>query len=125
MIQKKHKILVVDDSDNNLFLLEEVLIDYNYEVYIAKGGLEAVEVMRNEKPDLILLDIMMPDYSGYNVMEYMQQNKIDIDVIVISARTSKEDIAKAHELGAKVFIRKPVIITHVLEKIEEVLSLKP
>ena len=124
MVLKKHKILVVDDSDNNLFLLEEILLDYNYEVFTAKGGKEAVEIIRNEEPDLILLDIMMPDYSGYNVMEYMQSNKIDTHVIVISARTSKEDIAKAHKLGAKVFIRKPLIITHVLDKIEEVLNLK-
>ncbi|MDD2563698.1 MAG: response regulator [Salinivirgaceae bacterium] len=124
MDSKKYKILVVDDSDNNLFLLEEILLDFNYEVFTANGGLEAVEVIRKEEPDLILLDIMMPDYSGYNVMEYMQENKIDTHVIVISARTSKEDIAKAYELGAKFFIRKPLIITYVLDKIAEVLNIE-
>lgn len=122
MSSREINILVVDDSDNNLFLLEEVLLDFDYKVYTALGGLEAVEIIDKEKIDLILLDIMMPDYSGYNVLEYMQSKNIEIPVIVISARTGKEDIEKAHTLGAKVFIRKPVIITHVLEKIEELLN---
>jgi CheY-like chemotaxis protein len=122
MITKKNKILVVDDSDNNLYLLEEVLQEYDYSVITARGGKEAVDQITNEFPDLILLDIMMPDYSGYDVLEYLTGINNQIPVIVISARTATEDIEKAYALGAKFFIRKPVIITHVLEKIEEVLN---
>ncbi|HON18126.1 MAG TPA: response regulator [Salinivirgaceae bacterium] len=117
------KILVVDDSENNLFLLEEVLQEYNYTVIKARNGKEALVQIKNHRPDLILLDIMMSELSGYDVLEELKKNQETIPVIVISARSSAEDVEKAFALGAKLFIKKPVIITHILAKIDEVLML--
>ncbi len=123
MLTKKNKILVVDDSENNLFLLEEILCESNYNVITARGGKEAIEKISDSLPDLILLDIMMPDFSGYDVMNYLQTKNIQTPVIVISARASDVEIKKAYSLGAKHFIRKPVILSNVLKTVENTLTM--
>ncbi len=120
-MSERPKILVVDDSESNLFLLEEVLKEFNYRVAKAKSGKEALEKIYQERPDLVLLDIMMPETSGFHVLEHLKQSNNKIPIIILSARSSEQDMQKAFSLGARLFIKKPVIITNILAKIEEIL----
>ena len=116
------KILIVDDSFNNLILLEDLLSEMSYEVTVAHDGLEAMEKIKQVIPDLILLDIMMPKMGGFELMEQINHEQLDIPVIFITAKNSEEERKKASELGAADFIVKPVIISDVLEKVEKVID---
>ncbi len=114
------KILIVDDSFNNLILLEDLLSEMNYEVTLAHDGVEAMERILHIAPDLILLDIMMPKMGGFELMETIQEKQLNIPVIFITAKNSEEERKKASDLGAADFIVKPVIINDVLDKIKKV-----
>ena len=114
------KILIVDDSFNNLILLEDLLSEMSYEITVAHDGVEAMEKILHFAPDLILLDIMMPKMGGFELMETIQEKQLNIPVIFITAKNSEEERKKASELGAADFIVKPVIINDVLDKIKKV-----
>ena len=116
------KILIVDDSFNNLILLEDLLTEMDYAVTVAHDGVEAMSKIEEMSPDLILLDIMMPRKGGFELLEEMNELKLHIPVIFITARSSEEERTRALELGACDFIAKPVIISEILEKVQNVLA---
>jgi CheY-like chemotaxis protein len=115
-------ILIVDDSFNNLILLEDLLTEMNYEVILAHNGIEAIEKIHESNPDLILLDVMMPKMGGFEMMEKMNELNMDIPVIVITAKNTDEERQKAINLGAVEFIVKPVNISEILDTVEKALS---
>ena len=102
------KILIVEDEEIIYSLLEKKLAREGYEVSIAKDGAEGLEKMKEVKPDLILLDIIMPKKGGFEVMEEMQKEEglKDIPVIVISNSGQPVELDKAKELGARDWIIK-------------------
>ncbi len=102
------KILIVEDEEIIYSLLEKKLTGEGYEVSIAKDGVEGLEKMKEVKPDLILLDIIMPKKGGFEVMEEMQKEEglKDIPVIVISNSGQPVELDKAKELGARDWIIK-------------------
>lgn len=103
-------ILVVDDVVSNVDVLVGILKD-NYRVKVALNGQDALKVANgNDRPDLILLDIMMPDMDGYQVISALKQNPetADIPVIFVSAKNEVAHEAKGFELGAVDYITKPV-----------------
>ncbi|MEA3316391.1 MAG: response regulator [Bacteroidota bacterium] len=114
------KILVVDDSTVNNILLQEFLEHYNHEVHTALDGREALDIMQDDKPDLILLDIMMPGISGFDVLEYMKQNNILIPTIVISAYHKSDKHRLAIELGALDYIKKPIDFDYLINLINKI-----
>lgn len=116
------RILIVDDSFNNLVLLEDLLKELDYDVTLAHDGLEALEKINKNRPDLILLDIMMPKMDGFELMEKLNVAQLRIPVIFITAKNSEEERKRAMELGAADFIIKPVIINEVLERIEKIIA---
>ncbi len=116
------KILIVDDSFNNLILLEDLLTEMDYNVTVAHDGLEAINMLKEYDPDLVLLDIMMPKMGGFELMEKMNQAQMNVPVIIITAKNSDEERKKAFMLGAADFIAKPVIISEVLDKVKNALS---
>ncbi len=120
MEEKNKKILIIDDSAVNNVLLENVLEDQNYEVIIAFNGNDAFKAIDKNIPDLILLDIMMPDMDGYKILEELKskENTKQIPVIMVSAKSDSLDIDKAMELGAVDYIIKPINIKTILEKIQ-------
>ncbi len=105
----KGKILIVDDEPFNLDYLEQELEDADYETLTAESGAQALEIVSAEKPDLILLDIMMPGMDGFAVLERLKSNPEtrDIPVIVISASSSLQYVVKGIELGAEDYLPKP------------------
>jgi len=119
----RKKILLVDDTDAFLIILNNILKN-DYETLIAKDGEDGLETAEFTKPDLILLDVMMPDMSGYEVMAALQENDElkNIPVILISGKDSADDEAKGLALGAVDYIKKPFEKEEVLEKVQKVLG---
>ena len=88
MEQARAKILVVDDTKTNIEVLENVLMDY-YDVFVAKDGKKAIEVAKKVRPDLILLDVMMPEMNGYETLKCMHEidELKDIPVFFLTAKS--------------------------------------
>lgn len=104
----KQKILIVDDSSENIELLFVMLQD-KYDVLFSTSGTKALQLAEQAKPDLVLLDIIMPEMDGYEVISALKQNPRtqDIPVIFLTAKTAKSDLIKGFELGSVDYITKP------------------
>ena len=123
----KEKILVVDDFVQNVELLEELLITADYDVSTAYDGEEALKKAHEEKPDLILLDIMMPKMDGYEVCEAFRNadDTKDIPIIFVTAKTEVKDWTHAiFNMGANSYITKPINSKKLVEKVKSVLKMK-
>lgn len=105
----KKKILVVDDTVENLNILKNILEKENYDVFLSKNGNKAIGIAKEIKPDLILLDILMPDIDGYETCKLLKQDiqTKDIPIIFLSALNSSTDKIKAYEAGGIDYIPKP------------------
>jgi len=119
----KPKILVVEDEPLNMEFMEETL-SKDYAVAKASGGIDALIAVENNPPDLILLDILMPNMNGYAVCRELKTNKktMAIPIVMITALREKEDKAKAKEAGADDFISKPIDIAELKAKLKSLLS---
>lgn len=124
MDKKDIEILVIDDSVTNVFLIESVLNEYGYKVASALNAKEAYKKIEKNIPSLILLDLLMPHISGFDFIKEIKanDNTKEIPVIVVSAVTDEENINEIMELGAVEFIKKPIVLTTLIEKIEQVLN---
>lgn len=113
----KPVILVVDDIATNIALVKAFLKHKDCEVISAQSGAEALKVARERKPDIILLDIMMPVMDGYEVLARLRSDEITkgIKIIMVSAISKADDINKAMELGADDYITKPLVATRLYE----------
>jgi len=113
------KILVVEDEKAINDLIEMNLTEAGYECTCCYGGMEAANILETERFDLILLDIMLPEVSGYELMEYIKP--LDMPVIFITAKGSVEDKVKGLKLGADDYLVKPFEIVELLARVETVL----
>jgi two-component system alkaline phosphatase synthesis response regulator PhoP len=116
------KILVVDDEDDILHFLELVLREKGYDVATASGGHEALTKAQIEQPNLILLDIMMPQMDGWEVLKLLRvdEETADIPVAMLSARTEAKDRVQGLQEGAIDYICKPFSLQDLLAKIETI-----
>ena len=114
------KILVVDDTRNVQMLLNDFLASQNYEVLLASDGEEALEITRAANPDLILLDIMMPNMDGYQFITQLRRESCT-PVIMITAKQLEADIIHGFDLGADDYITKPFRMRELLVRIRAVL----
>ncbi|QPJ66495.1 MAG: diguanylate cyclase [Candidatus Nitrohelix vancouverensis] len=103
------KILIVDDSNVNLDVLRKILESENFSVFVAPSGTVTLKIAPEVQPDLILLDIMMPDIDGFETCQRLKENPLtaDIPIIFLSAKSDTEDMVKGFSLGAVDFIQKP------------------
>ncbi|PRR82064.1 HD-GYP domain-containing protein [Clostridium vincentii] len=124
MIRQK-TIMIVDDTEINIVILVEALQD-NYELIIAINGVEAIELLEEQKPDLILLDIMMPELDGYEVLKKLKKNPTleHIPVILLSAITDSDSKSKGFSLGAVDYVTKPFEIIEVKARVTTQLRLE-
>lgn len=106
------KVLIVDDIPLNVLLIDKMLAKFKFQILKANSGTDALQIIENEKPDLLLLDLMMPDVNGYQVTEQVRQTytKEQLPIIILSALNSNDDINKAMALGADDFITKPIMM---------------
>lgn len=120
------KILIVDDEPFNVDYLEQELDDLGYQTVSAVNGQEALEKVRSESPDLVLLDVMMPIMNGFSALSHLKADPMlrDIPVIIISAMTDLESIVKGVKLGAEDYLPKPFEPTLLQARISSSLEKK-
>lgn len=118
------KILIVDDEPNIVMTLEYTFKKSNYEVFIARDGQEALDILKTNFPDVIILDIMMPMVDGFATLEQIRKdaNLQHTKVMFLSAKNKESDIEKGLALGADAYLTKPFSIKKVVEKVEELLA---
>ena len=117
-------ILVVDDIPTNNILMKNLLRVRNYEVLLAQSGIEALRIAEERKPDVILLDIMMPVMDGYEVLARLRSNDTtkDIKVVMVSALGGKIDIENAMDLGADGYITTPVVVQKLYDLLDKFIN---
>ena len=115
-------ILIVDDAENNLILLSDLLSEFEYNIRVAHNGSEALDLIKDKAPDLILLDIMMPEMDGFELLEKIKHQIPSAKTIFITAKSNDDDRARAFEMGAVDFITKPVNIMQVMDIVKRSLE---
>lgn len=120
------KILVVDDSETNLVLLEAILEDDGFDVEIAFSVKDAESALKKTIPHLILLDLLMPNENGFDLLRKLKNNpEFDqIPIIIVTAFANDENKIKARDMGAVDVIEKPINIPDFLQKVYKALSIK-
>lgn len=117
------KVLVVDDEPAILMSLDFLMKKEGYNVFIARDGEEALTIIKKEVPDLIVLDIMMPNVDGYEVCKYVKNTTEykNIKVIFLSAKTKQSDIDKGFSLGADDYMVKPFSTKELVKRVKQLL----
>jgi CheY-like chemotaxis protein len=115
-------ILVVDDELDTAEMLVEMMRLSGYRVFKSSGGRQAIQLIAREKPDVVLLDIMMPDISGLDVLRYMRHDPRlkKIPVIILSAKCMPSDILSGLDAGADLYLTKPVGCEELRDAVEQV-----
>ena len=121
----KYNVLVVDDVPLNLKLVTKMLARFEFRIRTAANGLQALDAVKEELPDLILLDILMPAMDGFEGLKILRANPATekVRVVILSALNSNEDIVKGYNLGANDFITKPIIMEKLLNCVATQLQL--
>jgi two-component system, OmpR family, alkaline phosphatase synthesis response regulator PhoP len=117
-------VLVVDDELDTAEMLVEMMHLSGYQVFKSYGGRQAIQLVNRERPDVVLLDVMMPDVSGLDVLHYMRRDPRlqKIPVIILSARCMPSDIKSGLDAGANLYLTKPVGCADLRSAVEEVIS---
>ena len=122
------KIMVVDDETDIRFVIRKMLEKEGYEVVTAESGEEAIEILKDTRPDLILLDVMMPGLDGWETCTKIKSNKktMQTPVVMLTAKTAEEDKIKAlDECGAQWHISKPIDRPKFIETVKWLLKSPP
>lgn len=117
-----NKILIVDDEPNILLSLEFLFKKEGYQVLIARDGEEAMQLIENQIPELIILDIMMPKVDGYEVCAYVKKNYPKTQVIFLSAKSKEKDLKKGLALGADRYLTKPFSTKEIVAEVKNLLN---
>jgi len=118
------KILIVDDEPNIVMTLEYTFKKQNFEVFIARDGREALDLLEKYKPDVVLLDIMMPDVDGYQTLAHIKTTASlkETKVVFLTAKNKASDIEKGLKLGADKYLTKPFSVKKIVTEILELLN---
>ena len=117
-------ILIVEDNELNIKLFHDLLEAQGYEICQTRDGLEALKMAREHHPDLILMDIQLPEVSGLEVTKWLKEDETlkSIPVVAVTAFAMKGDEEKVREGGCEAYIAKPISVNHFLETIESFLN---
>lgn len=126
MNEKRHRILIVDDNAANRELLEAHLLGIDGDLEFAEDGIQAMEKVAANLPDLILLDVMMPGLSGFEVCKQLKSKPetCNIMVLMVTALNELGDVERAVDAGTDDFLSKPVNRVELLKRVENMLKLK-
>ena len=119
-------VLVVDDVPLNILLIKKMRSQYTFEIRTANGGQAALDAIAQKKPNLVLLDLMMPGIDGFEVIRRLRADEAtkDLPIIILSALNSEQDISKGFQLGANDFINKPIIMEKLLSSVTTQINLQ-
>ena len=117
-------VLVVEDNELNMKLFHDLLEAHGYNILQTKDGMEALRMAREHKPDLILMDIQLPEVSGLEVTKWIKEDDDlkSIPVIAVTAFAMKGDEEKIREGGCEAYIAKPISVTNFLETVQRFLN---
>lgn len=118
------KILIVEDNELNMKLFHDLLESKGYDIVQTRDGMEALKIARAQMPDLILMDIQLPEVSGLEVTKWLKEddNLKKIPVVAVTAFAMKGDEEKIREGGCEAYIAKPISVTNFLETVEQFLT---
>ena len=120
----KTKILIVDDEMDVLELMKELFENRGYEPLTATNGVEALQVVREEEPDMVISDIRMPDMDGMQLLEVLSKNYPQNPIIMVTAHGTIETAVEAIKMGARDYVLKPLRLDEILAKVETIAQLK-
>jgi DNA-binding response OmpR family regulator len=117
-------ILIADDEPNILISLEFLMKREGYTVHLARDGQEAIDVLRRERPRLVLLDVMMPRKTGFEVCQEVRQDEAikDTLILMLTAKGRETDVVKGLALGANAYMTKPFSTRELVQKVQELLE---
>ncbi len=124
-IKKREKILVIDDHLANVLLMTKILQKQDFEVLSTTSCDNVMDIIQDEMPNLILLDIMMPDTDGIEMLRILKNSSISksIPVVIVSAKTDTSIVEKVMEFGAVDFVKKPISILYLLNIVKKILNI--
>lgn len=117
----ENKILIVDDEPNIVMSLEYAFKKKGFEVFIGRDGSEALEILKNKIPNIVLLDIMMPNVDGYQTLKHIKKTESleATKVVFLTAKNKASDIEKGLKLGADKYLTKPFSVKKIVSEIME------
>lgn len=120
----KRKILVIDDKEELLMLVEIIFEEIGYDIITIKNSEEALAYIIKEKPDMVILDIMMPKLNGWEVLKQVKENKetSHIPILILSVKADREDAEKGKKFGAEAIMRKPFQSKKLIEVVNNILT---
>lgn len=123
-MSETQKILVVDDDEHILRSLSQYLELEDFNVVSASSGPEALKLFQQERPDLLVLDVMMPGMDGFQVLETLRKNPetASVPVLMLTARDQHNDILKGYQMGATSYLVKPFNLDELVDAIREVFA---
>jgi two-component system, OmpR family, alkaline phosphatase synthesis response regulator PhoP len=119
------RILVAEDNAEIRALVSSILIEEGHKVTVAQNGQQALDMMLDDAPDVLVLDIMMPQMDGYTVLKELKNSGIrdSMKILVLTAKTSESDWVRGYKLGADAYVTKPFDIDELTRHVEELLSM--
>jgi DNA-binding response OmpR family regulator len=119
-----HKILIADDEPNIVVSLEFLMKREGYEVLVARDGPQALEAIQRERPHLVLLDVMMPGKTGFEVCQAVRADDAlaAVKIVLLTAKGRDTDVAKGQALGADAYVTKPFSTKELAAKVRELLG---
>lgn len=121
------KVMIVEDNELNMKLFRDLIEASGYETVRTRNGLEALDLARKHRPDLILMDIQLPEVSGLEVTKWLKEDEelAHIPVVAVTAFAMKGDEERIREGGCEAYISKPISVVHFLETIKRLLERQP
>ncbi len=121
---KAKTVLVVEDNELNMKLFHDLLEAHGYNILQTKDGIEALRIAREHRPDLILMDIQLPEVSGLEVTRWIKEDDSlkQIPVVAVTAFAMKGDEEKIRDGGCEAYISKPISVTHFLQTVQRFLA---
>lgn len=117
-------VLIVEDNELNMKLFNDLLVAYGYETLQTQNGMEALELARKHRPDLILMDIQLPEVSGLEITKWIKEddNLKSIPIVAVTAFAMKGDEERIRKGGCEAYIAKPISIQQFLETVKKFLN---